>query len=118
MKNINHVCISGNLTRDAEVLHGTGTVVKFTVAVNDRVKSGDEWTDYANFIDCVLFGKLGDTLSDRLKKGAKVCIDGKLRYSQWEKDGQKRSKVEIIAETVETMVEKSAETSADEEIPF
>lgn len=119
MRGINHAVISGNLTRDAEVLQGKGTVVRFTVAVNDRVKNGDEWEDYANFIDCTCFGKYAEIVSRDLKKGAKVCVDGKLRWSQWEKDGQKRSKVEIIADTVENMVEKSSEPSIyDEEVPF
>lgn len=118
MKNINHVCISGNLTRDAEVLHGTGTVVKFTVAVNDRVKSGDEWEDYANFIDCTTFGKYAEIVSRDLKKGAKVCVEGRLRYSTWEQDGKKRSRVEVIADTIETLAAARATEAKNDEVPF
>ena len=98
---INIVVISGNLTRDPdyrETPSGT-SVMNFTVAVNDRRrnKSTGEWEDYANFVDCVLFGKRAQSLSDRLHKGSAVAVQGKLSYSTWDdrNTGQKRSKVEV-----------------------
>ena len=118
MKNINSVAISGNLTRDPEQ---NGPAVKFTVAVNDRTKDGDEWTDRPNYIDCVVFGKYGEVLLGQLRKGIKVCVQGRLRWSSWEKDGKKRSKVEVAADTVEVLAprdDRPAENLADEEIPF
>lgn len=104
---INRVNISGNLTHDPELRAtqgGTG-ILTFGVAVNDRRKNPQtgEWEDYPNFVNCVVFGGRAEPLSKFLSKGSKVAIEGKLRWSQWEKDGQKRSKLEVIVDEVEFM---------------
>lgn len=103
---INRVNISGFLTRDCELrtLPSGSSVLNFGMAVNDRRKnaSGD-WEDVPNFVDCVVFGARADGLSKVLAKGMKVSIDGKLRYSSWEKDGQRRSKLEVMVEDLEFM---------------
>ena len=104
---INKVIISGNLTRDPEIrsmANGT-SVLGWGMAVNDRVKNNQtgEWEDRPNFIDCTLFGNRADGLLRILRKGAKVAVEGKLRWSQWERDGQKRSKIEVIVDEVELM---------------
>lgn len=107
---INKVIISGNLTRDPELRSTAGgmPVLGFGVAVNDRRRNAQtgEWEDYPNFIDCTMFGTRGQALHRYLQKGTKVAIEGKLRWSQWEKDGQKRSKLEVIAEELEFMSSK------------
>lgn len=102
--NINRVTISGNLTRDAE-LRGNGGVCALGVAVNDRRKNPqtDEWEDVPNFIDCVIFGSRGEKLQPYLTKGTKVTIAGRLHHSTWERDGERRSKVEVIVEELEFM---------------
>ena len=104
---INRVNISGNLTRDPELRQTQGgmSILRFGVAVNDRRKNQqtNEWEDYPNFIDCTLFGKRAESLDGYLSKGAKVAIEGKLRWSQWEHDGQKRSKIEVIVDEIEFM---------------
>jgi len=105
---INRVVVSGNLTRDPE-LRSTGSgmaILKLGLAVNDRRKSpqSGEWEDVPNFFDVTVFGQRGESLSRFLQKGSKVTIEGKLRWSQWETpDGDKRSKVEIIADDIEFM---------------
>ena len=104
---INRVAITGNLTRDPE-LRTTATgnpVLGFGVAVNDRRKNQQtgEWEDYPNFIDCTMFGARAQSISRFLSKGSKVAIEGKLRWSQWERDGQKRSKIEVIIDEIEFM---------------
>lgn len=132
---INRVFISGNLTRDPE-LRSTASgmaVLGFGVAVNDRRKNQQtgEWEDYPNFIDCTMFGARAESLSRYLSKGTKVSIEGKLRWSQWERDGQKRSKIEVVAEEIELMQRRDGErggarrepayveaTPYDEDIPF
>ena len=102
---INRVNISGNLTRDPEMrATQTGTqILTFGVAVNDRRRNPQtgEWEDYPNYIDCVVFGNRAESLSRFLSKGTKVAVEGKLRWSQWERDGQKRSKIEVIVDEVE-----------------
>ena len=104
---INRVNISGNLTRDPELRATAGgmQVLGFGVAVNDRRKNGqtNEWEDYPNFVDCTMFGNRANSMSRILHKGMKVAIEGKLRYSSWEKDGQKRSKLEVIVDEIELM---------------
>lgn len=101
---VNHVVVCGNLTRDPETRQaGSNTVTQFGIAVNDRVKNGDEWEDRPNFFDVLVWGNRGESLSRFISKGSKVTISGRLRWSQWESDGNKRSKVEIVADEVDFM---------------
>ena len=114
MENINRAIISGNLTRDPDLRQTPGgmAVLTFGVAVNDRRKdpSSGEWVDVPNYIDCTVFGNRANSLQRYLSKGMKVAVEGKLRWSQWERDGQKRSKVEIVADTVEFMSRQNAQS--------
>ena len=105
---INRVNISGNLTRDPET-RGGGSVLAFGVAVNDRRRNPDtdEWEDVPNYIDCVVFGKRAEPLSRMLHKGDKVAIEGKLRWSSWETDDGRRSKIEVVVDEVEFMSRKA-----------
>lgn len=104
---INRVNISGNLTRDPELRVTTnGTqVLSFGVAVNDRRRNPQtgEWEDYPNFVDCTMFGTRAEAVKRYLSKGSKIAIEGKLRYSSWEKDGKRRSKIEVIVDEIEFM---------------
>lgn len=106
---INRVIISGNLTRDPELRNTAGgvSILGFGVAVNDRRRNAQtgEWEDYPNYIDCTMFGARAESLSRILTKGMKVSIEGKLRWSQWEKKdtGEKRSKIEVIVDELEFM---------------
>ena len=102
--NINTVVITGNLTRDPELRHtGSGTsVCGMRVAVNSRRKDRDgNWNDKANYFDVTVFGAQGENCANYLSKGRPVAVEGRLDWQEWEKDGQKRSKVEIIANTVQ-----------------
>lgn len=104
---INRVTISGNLTRDPQLrtTNSGFSVLNLGVAVNDRRKNQQtgEWEDYANFVDVTVLGKQAESLSRFLSKGSKVAIEGKLRYSQWERNGEKRSKLEVVADEIELM---------------
>ena len=104
---INKVFLSGNLTRDPELrATASGTqVLEFGLAVNERVRNQqtDVWEERANFFSCIVFGRRAEALSRYLAKGAKVSIEGSLRYSSWERDGVKRSKVEVIVDELEFM---------------
>lgn len=110
---INRVCISGNLTRDPELRSTAGgtSVMGFGVAVNERRKNAQtgEWEDYPNFVDCTLFGKRAEALVQYLSKGTKVAVEGRLHYSSWEKDGQKRSKLGVIVDEIELMSRRDGE---------
>ena len=106
---INRVNITGNLTRDPELRSTAGgmAVLGFGVAVNDRRKNQQtgQWEDYPNFVDCTMFGNRAEALSRILRKGMKVAIEGKLRYSSWEdkNGGGRRSKLEVIPDEVELL---------------
>lgn len=120
---INRVTISGNLTRDTELRQTQGgtSVLSIPVAVNDRRRNPqtNEWEDHANFVDCVLFGRRAEALAPKLRKGTKVAIEGKLRYSSWERDGQRRSKLEVMVDEVELMSKGQQQAPVyDEDIPF
>lgn len=129
---INRVSISGNLTRDCEVRTTGGTnVVSFGVAVNERRKVNGEWQDYPNYIDCFAYLTDGQLAwqQRRLHKGAKVAVDGSLRYSSWEaKDGKRRSRVEVFAQEIEFMQgdggeggqerQRPAADAYDDDMPF
>lgn len=128
---INRWVGSGNLSADPELRSTKGgtQVLNFTVAVNERKKVGDEWEDYANWVDCVMYGSRAQTLSRYLKKGMKVTVEGRWHQNRWEKDGKKNSRWEVILSEVEFMSkaekqEEAPEPAAppadyfDEEIPF
>ena len=109
---INKVIVSGNLTRDAE-LRTTASgnpVCSFGVAVNDRRRNQNgEWEDYANFVDCQLFGRRAEAIAQYLTKGTKVAVEGRLHYSSWEdrNGGGRRSKLEVYVDELEFMSGRS-----------
>lgn len=103
---MNHVVVSGNLTKDCELRSTSGgtSILNFSIAVNDRRKNGrtGEWEDIAHFVECIVFGKRAEALAKILHKGSRVYVDGRLSQSRWEdKQGNKRSKIEIVANDVE-----------------
>lgn len=106
---INKVCITGNLTRDPEEksTRGGTFVLAFGVAVNDRRKdpATGEWEDYPNFVDCTMFGTRAEKVAQYLRKGDKVAIEGRLRYSSWDDrdTGKKRSKLDVTVDDIEFM---------------
>ncbi len=103
--NINRVVLTGNLTRDPEMRSTGGglTVCKLGIAVNTRRKNSStgEWEEKPNYFRVTVFGAQAQTCEQYLRKGRAVAIDGRLEWSQWERDGQKRESVDIIADTVQ-----------------
>jgi single-strand DNA-binding protein len=102
--NINRVVLTGNLTRDPE-LRSTGgglAVCKIGIAVNTRRKNSEgNWEEKPNYFRVTVFGKQAENCAQYLKKGRPVAIDGRLEWSQWETEGQKRESVDIIADSVQ-----------------
>lgn len=120
MKNINKAVITGNLTREPNMRRTQSglQILELGVAVNDSRKNPQtgQWEEYANFLDCVMMGERAEKIAPMLSKGQKVCIEGKLRWSQWEKDGKKNSKVEIIIDNIEFIGRKdNAQTVISQE---
>lgn len=125
---INRVTISGNLGRDPELRATTsGTqVCSLAVCVNTRQKVNGEWTDKPNWVDVIFFGNRAESIAKYLAKGSHVTIAGRLSQNSWEKDGKKRSKLEVIGEDIDFQGGKRTEQAAqeqsadvyDEDIPF
>ena len=106
MANINRVVLVGNLTRDPELRHTpSGTAVcKLRLAVNTRQKdqATGEWGDKPNYFDVTVWGNQGESCAQFLAKGRRIGVDGRLDWSSWEaQDGTKRSKVEVVAQSVQ-----------------
>lgn len=102
---INSVVIVGRLTRDAELRYlNSGTAVaSISIAVNRSKKDGDQWISEANFFDVSYFGKGAEGIKPYLTKGTQIAVQGSLRQDRWEKDGQKFSRVNILADSIELL---------------
>ncbi len=103
-QNINSVVLVGNLTKDPELRHTpSGTAVTtLRVAVNDRVKKGEEWTDAAYYFDVTVWGRTAENCAQYLAKGRPVGVQGKLTWREWDaQDGSKRQSVEVVADNIQ-----------------
>lgn len=114
----NKIILIGNLTRDPEVRYtpqGT-SVCNFGIAVNRKYKQGDELKEDVTFINVVVFGKQADTCGQYLNKGSSVLVEGRLQERRWETDeGQKRSKYEVVAQTVRFLSRKQPSAAGVQE---
>ena len=127
---INSVSISGNLGRDPE-LRATRSgmqVLGFSMCVNGRVRRGDSWEDKPNWVDVSLFGNRAESVARYLAKGSHVTVHGRLNQRTWEtEDGQKRSKLEVIADDIDfsggarqaaQASPQAADDCYDDDVPF
>lgn len=103
MANDNHITIAGNLTADPELKYTAGgyALCKFTVAVNRRVKRGEEWDEEVSFFGCTVWREAAEQFAASVQKGDRVIVCGRLEQRSWEtEDGSKRSVVEIQVDEV------------------
>lgn len=102
---INSVTLVGRLTRDAELsyLQSGTAVAAMSVAVNRSRKDGEQWVSEVNYFDISYFGKPAETLKQYLTKGKQIAVQGSLKQDRWEKDGQKFSKIRIMANSIELL---------------
>ncbi len=105
MASFNRVILVGNLTRDPELRYiPSGTAVAdIGLAINDKVKKGDEWVEETVFVDVTLWARTAEVAAQYLSKGSPVLIEGRLKLDTWEKDGQKRSKLKVIGERLQML---------------
>jgi single-strand DNA-binding protein len=102
-RSVNQVILMGNLTRDPELrqIPSGQSVCSFSLALNRAYKDqGGEWQEATDFIDVVAWGPLGERVSQYVTKGRRVLVQGRLQSRSWEQEGQKRSKVEVLANDV------------------
>ena len=103
MSDTNTVILTGNLTRNPELrLTPNGvSVANVGLASNRKYRQGDEIKEDGCFVDVTAFGATADAVVKYLTKGRKVLVQGRLRFNSWESEGgQRRNKVDVIAERV------------------
>lgn len=102
---MNTCALSGRLTRDGELRNTQGgmAILSLGLAVDERKRNPQtgEWESSPMFFDLVMFGNRATSLAQYLVKGTSVSVQGHLKQSSWERDGQKRSKVEVIVDEIE-----------------
>src|SRR5512140_2018235 len=107
MTSFNKVILMGNLTRDPEVRYTPNgiAVASFAIAVNRKYKQGEETKEEVSYIDIVVFGKQAESCGQYINKGDAVLVDGRLQQRRWDdkETGAKRSKVEVVAQSVNFM---------------
>lgn len=99
-RSFNQVILMGNLTRDPELrqIPSGQSVCSFSLALNRSYKGSDgEWQEATDFVDIVAWGPLGERVAQYVTKGRQVLVSGRLQSRSWEQDGQKRSKLEVVA---------------------
>lgn len=102
-RSFNQVTLMGNLTRDPELrqIPSGQSVCSFSLALNRSFKGSDgNWQEATDYVDVVAWGPLGERVSQYVTKGRPVLVSGRLQSRQWEQDGQKRSKLEVVAQDV------------------
>lgn len=103
MASFNRVILLGNLTRDPELryIQSGMAVTDLGLAVNDKRKGPNgDWIEEVTFVDVTAWGRNAEVASEYLTKGSPVLIEGRLKLDSWEKDGQKRSKLKVVCETL------------------
>ncbi len=102
-RSFNQVILMGNLTRDPELRQTPNgqSVCAFSLALNRSYKGSDgEWQEVTDYVDIVAWGPLGERVAQYITKGRPVLVSGRLQSRSWEQEGQKRSKVEVVANDV------------------
>ena len=103
MSDSNIVLMTGNLTRKPELRYTASgaAIADFGLASNRRYKQGEDLKEEVCFIDVTVFGPAAVAVASHLDKGRKVLVEGRLQFRSWETEaGQKRSKLEVVAERV------------------
>ena len=110
MTDLNHVVLIGRLTQDlgsdersfGYVANGQARA-NVSIAVNRSKKNGDQWVEEVNYFNITIWGKTAENLKPYLTKGKQICVEGHLKQDRWEKDGQKQSRVTIVADQVQLL---------------
>ena len=116
-RSINQVVLMGNLTRDPDLRQTPNgqNVCSFSLALNRSYKDqAGEWKDATDFVDIVAWGPLGERVAQYLSKGRRCFVQGRLQSRSWEQDGQKRNKLEVLANDVTFLDSRGSAPESDE----
>lgn len=115
--NFNSVIIAGNLTRDPQVrfLSNEKVVVDFGIAINRKFKSGGESREETTFVDVEAWGRTAELVGQYLTKGRGCLVQGRLKLDSWEdkETGQKRSKLKVVADSVQFTDSRTSGTDSE-----
>lgn len=107
---LNHVTLIGRITRDVGsdersfgYLPNGNARATVSIAVNRSKKEGDNWVEEANFFEVTVWGRMAEGLKPYLLKGQQIAVEGYLKQDRWEKDGQKMSRVTIVADNIQLL---------------
>jgi len=120
MTDLNKVILIGRVTRDVGtdersfsfVGNGVAKLV-VSIAVNRSIKKNEIWEDEVSYFDVTIWGKVAESLKDKLVKGKQIAVTGYLKQDRWEKDGKKQSKLNVIAESVLLLGGGKSENTSD-----
>lgn len=115
MPSFNKVLLIGNLTRDPQIKTVNNTLATFGIAVNRKWRDRDgNPQEETTFVDCEAWGRTAEIIGEYLTKGSCVHIEGRLKLDQWEdKDGNKRSKLQVTVESLQMMDSKGSGQSSE-----
>ncbi len=117
MAGVNKAFLLGNLTRDPELRYTANgfAVAGFGLAVNRKFKQNNEWKDDTCFVDITVWGKQAESCTEYLHKGSSVFVEGRLNFRSWETEqGQKRNKLEVVANNVQFLSKPEKKIGTDE----
>lgn len=115
-RSFNQVVLMGNLTRDPELrqIPSGQSVCSFSLALNRSYKNSDgDWQEVTDYVDIVAWANLGERVAQYVTKGRPVLVNGRLQSRSWEQDGQKRSKLEVVASDVTFLGGRGGESNSD-----
>ncbi|GAC1390635.1 MAG: single-stranded DNA-binding protein [Candidatus Saccharimonadales bacterium] len=115
-RSFNQVILMGNLTRDPELRQTPNgqNVVSFSLALNRSYKdSSGEWQEATDYVDVVAWAQLAERIAQYLSKGRRAMVVGRLQSRSWEQDGQKRNKVEVLANDVTFLDSRGENNGSD-----
>jgi len=104
MTNLNRVFLAGNLTRDPEIRYSQAgkAVADLNLAVNRKYKlSSGEFKEDVCFVNIVAWERLAELAGEYLRKGSSILVEGSLRYDQWEANGEKKSRLRVVADRIQ-----------------
>ena len=119
MASFNRVIIVGNLTRDVELRYtqqGGTPVTDIGVAVNDRVKRGEEWIDEPTFVEVTLWGKTAEVAAEYLRRGSPLLVEGRLKQETWhdKNSGEKRTRLKVVCDRLQMLGRGNNATTAEQ----
>lgn len=117
MASYNKVVLVGNLTRDPEfrtIQSGT-SVAEIGLAVNERRKDANgNWIEDTTFVDVTVWSRSAEVVRDYTRKGSQLLVEGRLKQDVWEQDGQKRSKIKVVAERIVLLGSKDSGSNGND----